>query len=437
MFKIFHLVYTGYEYKNCPKIIWSTLTTQVQGFDMEISELASWNLDVHHRYNFHQGVLQKGDGSVIFFKQQSRVASLLFGTGEPRSHICQNRDCDKKLLSPLSLTSGPEGSVYVGDADLIKQIKPDGTVRTIFKHLDKNGLRGTQRSATLNYHIHFSSFNGHLYISDPEKHQILRIKSLDNINNFQTNYEVVIGSGIRCLPRDSFNCGDGGSALEAHLSFPKGLSFGLDGTLYFADGSAIRSVNKKGIINTIIGDNNHHQRRQWKPIPCNGTLAVDQIKLRWPTEVAIHPIDGTLYFLDDQMLFALTSDKRLMVVVGTPSYCKDHKMNDKTVNHHLRRHHINDIGSIVTFAFGPNGELYVGSIDNDGVNAVSQVSRNGQLIHFMGINNSAKRFANINQRSFCDIEMCKDLNAFNCTCALPSIAASERASMLQPNTEVS
>ncbi|XP_015786366.1 teneurin-m-like isoform X2 [Tetranychus urticae] len=422
-------VYVGYQYESCSQVIWSTLTTSIRGFDMEISELASWNLDIHHRYNYHEGVLQKGDGSAIFFKQQTRVASTLIGTrGDSRPLVCKARDCEgqaktNKLLSPITLTSGPDGSVYVGDANLVRRIKPDGYVYTIFKHSDKGAnLRGSMSNnpTTYNYHIHLSSYDGHLYISDPERHQILRVHTVDRVDDPESNYDVFVGSGSRCLPRDTSNCGDGGSALEASLVFPKGMAFGLDGSLYFADGSVIRVVNWKGIISTIIGDNHYHRKRQWKPIPCGGSLPADEVKLRWPTEIAIHPIDGSLYFLDDQMVFRLTPDRRVLVVVGSPSYCDKPFPASSTAS--------TGDSVILTFSFSSTGDLFVASIGKDGSNTVNLINKNGDYVHFMGLDKSTRNFAfsglldltHSSGSTFCEIETCKDLAAHNCTCAIPA-----------------
>lgn len=48
-------VYVGYEYESCTKIIWEVQTTQVSGHDMSVSDIGGWNLDIHHKYNFHEG----------------------------------------------------------------------------------------------------------------------------------------------------------------------------------------------------------------------------------------------------------------------------------------------------------------------------------------------------------------------------------------------
>lgn len=50
------IVRVGYEYTDCRDILWDTQTTKLSGNDMSISEVGGWNLDIHHRYNFHEGI---------------------------------------------------------------------------------------------------------------------------------------------------------------------------------------------------------------------------------------------------------------------------------------------------------------------------------------------------------------------------------------------
>lgn len=82
-----------------------------------------------------------------------------------------------------------------------------------------------------------------LYISQPESHQIIRMKRVPlgkaaaalspyaleedlaiNPEELDSNWEVFIGNGERCLPGDSDHCGDGGKAENARLAYPKGKS---------------------------------------------------------------------------------------------------------------------------------------------------------------------------------------------------------------------
>ncbi|CAL1263020.1 unnamed protein product [Larinioides sclopetarius] len=380
-------VFVGYEYSTCQGIIWTSHSMTLKGYDMDTSELGGWNLDIHHRYNFHEGVLQKGDGTTIYFKQQPRVISTLMGTGHQRPLLCP--ECngmakEAKLLAPVALTSGPDGSVYVGDFNLIRRITPNGQVYTVFR------MRTTDMST--HYHITLSPTDGHLYISDPERHQILRINSLDKVEDPESNYDVVVGSGDRCLPRDRDNCGDGKPALEARLSYPKGMAVAVDNTLFFADGSNIRMVDSRGIIHTLIGD--HHHKRQWRPIPCSGTLKVEEAKLRWPTDLAINPLDNSLYFIDDHMVLKLTQDHRVMVIAGHPVYCRPQPSHLRT-----RITGGNLLWSLIGFTFSPTGTMYLAEVDAKNVHRVRMLTSDGELLHFAG------------REGLCDCEW------QNCTCS--------------------
>lgn len=72
------------------------------------------------------------------------------------------------------------------------------------------------------YHIAYSPLDGTLYISDPESHQILKVKNAMDFSNPDYNFEPAVGSGERCLPGDEAHCGDGAPARDAKLAYPKG-----------------------------------------------------------------------------------------------------------------------------------------------------------------------------------------------------------------------
>lgn len=67
-----------------------------------------------------------------------------------------------------------------------------------------------------------SPLDGTLYISDPESHQILKVRDVNDFSEPDRNWEPFIGSGERCLPGDEAHCGDGGLARDAKLAYPKG-----------------------------------------------------------------------------------------------------------------------------------------------------------------------------------------------------------------------
>lgn len=54
-----------------------------------------------------------------------------------------------------------------------------------------------------------------------------------------------------------------------------GVAVSADNVLYFADGTNIRMMDRDGIVTTVIG--NHMHKSHWKPIPCEGTLNVEEV----------------------------------------------------------------------------------------------------------------------------------------------------------------
>lgn len=76
------------------------------------------------------------------------------------------------------------------------------------------------------YYLSVSPADGYLYISDPEKHQIFVVLSLDStVREPLINLEAVVGNGERCIPGDETNCGDEAAAVNARLSHPKGMLY--------------------------------------------------------------------------------------------------------------------------------------------------------------------------------------------------------------------
>ncbi|XP_043066038.2 teneurin-a isoform X3 [Drosophila bipectinata] len=364
----------GYQHSTCQSPVWIAQTAKLQGYDVDISDIGGWGLDIHHHYNFHEGILQKGDGSTLHMKEYPRTVKVVMGTGLQRPLTCPDY-CngvakDAKLLTPIALATGPDGSLYVGDFNLVRRITPDGKVFTILQ------LSATQVS--YQYYLAVSPADGHLYISDPERHQILRLLRLEKVKDPSINSDPVVGSGQRCIPGDEGNCGDGGPALLARLSHPKGLAIAADRTMYIADGTNIRAVDPKGVIHTLIGHHGHHNH--WSPAPCSGTLMANQAQLQWPTGLALSPLDGSLHFIDDRLVLRLTSDMKIRVVAGTPLHCsnggQDGRVNKTGTD--------NVLGTVLAMAFSPFGDLYIADSDSRRINSIRVVDTAGNMRYFAG-----------------------------------------------------
>ncbi|XP_037027391.1 teneurin-a isoform X8 [Bradysia coprophila] len=363
----------GYQHSTCKVPVWETQTAKLQGFDVDISDVGGWGLDIHHHYNFHEGILQKGDGATFHMKEYPRTVKVVMGTGLQRPLNCPDH-CngiakDARLLTPIALASGADGSLYVGDFNLVRRITPEGKVFTVLQ------LSATQVS--YQYYLTVSPADGHLYVSDPEKHQILKVLAVDKIRDPSINSEPVVGSGQRCIPGDENNCGDGGLASQARLSHPKGIAIAADKTMYIADGTNIRAVDPKGIIHTLIGHHGHHNH--WSPAPCKGALLASQTQLQWPTGLSLSPLDGSLHFIDDRLVLKLTSDQKIKVVAGTPLHCNTNSgTSDKNKTSE------NVLGTVLAMAFGPAGHLYVADSDSRRVNSIRVVDTAGLMKSFAG-----------------------------------------------------
>ena len=120
----------------------------------------------------------------------------------------------------------------------------------------------------------------HIYIADPESH---RIRKVDSFTGVITTFA---GNGT-----SGFG-GDGGPAVNAQLSFPRGLAFDGDGNLLVADtqNNRVRKVEVlTGVITTVVGDGRF-------AFSGDGGLAISA-SLRAPHDVAVDGL-GNLIIAD-------------------------------------------------------------------------------------------------------------------------------------------
>ncbi|QQP39609.1 Uncharacterized protein FKW44_020548, partial [Caligus rogercresseyi] len=331
------VVKVGYSYSDCAQVIWNTQTTKISGQDLTVSDIGGWDLDIHHRYNPEEGILYRGDGSNVYLKERPR---LIFTRLSERTRL------GSKLTFSVSIVAGHDGSLFLGDFDYIRRIEPDGTASVLLK-LNSTGVEHR-------YHMAVHPRDGSLYLSDPESYQIIHIPLQDS-----AEWTSVIGSGVS-------NCGDHGPAREARLTYPKGLAISAEGNVYFADGSNIRMVDEKASY-------------PWKPLPCEGTISLEDVVLRWPTALAINPLDNTLHLIDDNMVMKVTSDGRLQIVAGRPLHCT--RPQEDILNNFASH---TTLVSPQSISFGPQGNMYVAESDSRRTNRISTVGTDGRINLFAG-----------------------------------------------------
>ena len=211
----------------------------------------------------------------------------------------------------MQIVSAPDGSLYIGDFNLVRKLSPDGRVSTIL-HLNAT-------TVAHRYYLAVNPQSGALYVSDPEGYRIMEVVDTENPTDILNNWKTLIGGKGQCMPDDEELCGDNRSAMYAQLIYPKGLAVSAEGVVYFADGTTIRKMDVHGVITTLISQ--HSQFSSAKAIPCDGTVNLKDINLKWPVDLAVNPLDNSVYFTDDNIVMKITENEHLKVVAGRPLHC--------------------------------------------------------------------------------------------------------------------
>ncbi|XP_060219839.1 teneurin-2 isoform X8 [Meriones unguiculatus] len=373
------VVSVGFEYETCPSLIlWEKRTALLQGFELDPSNLGGWSLDKHHILNVKSGILHKGTGENQFLTQQPAIITSIMGNGRRRSISCPS--CNglaegNKLLAPVALAVGIDGSLFVGDFNYIRRIFPSRNVTSIlelrnkeFKHSNSPGHK---------YYLAVDPVTGSLYVSDTNSRRIYRVKSLSGAKDLAGNSEVVAGTGEQCLPFDEARCGDGGKAIDATLMSPRGIAVDKNGLMYFVDATMIRKVDQNGIISTLLGSNDLTAVR---PLSCDSSMDVAQVRLEWPTDLAVNPMDNSLYVLENNVILRITENHQVSIIAGRPMHCQvpgiDYSLSKLAIHSALE--------SASAIAISHTGVLYITETDEKKINRLRQVTTNGEICLLAG-----------------------------------------------------
>ncbi|XP_067842362.1 teneurin-4 isoform X6 [Heptranchias perlo] len=361
-------VSVGYEYESCPDLIlWEKRTAILQGYEIDASNLGGWTLDKHHALNIQSGILHKGNGENNFISQQPPVIGSIMGNGRRRSISCPSCNglaAGNKLLAPVALTCGSDGSIYVGDFNYVRRIFPSGNVTNILE---------LSNSPAHKYYLSVDAVSGSLYLSDTNSRRVYKMKSLAGVKDITKNAVVVAGTGDQCLPFDEARCGDGGKGIEATLTSPRGITIDKFGLIYFVDGTMIRRIDQNGIISSVIGSNDLTSAR---PLSCDSVMDISQVRLEWPTDLAVNPMDNSLYVLDNNVVLQISENHQIRIVAGRPMHCQvpgiDHFLLSKVAVH-------STLESASAISISHNGILYIAETDEKKINRVRQVTTNGEI----------------------------------------------------------
>jgi hypothetical protein len=213
--------------------------------------LGGWTLDIHHAYDFNDGVLHLGDGTDLSRNDIGPVVTAV--TPE-----------DVAINYLGDFTVAPDGTIYFLDTfeKKIMRLEADGSLT----HIAGNGNQGyptgdggPATAAILGWHLNALTVgpDGAIYLATTyDNFNVGLIRRIDPDGTIST----IAGT---YFDQSSLPNLDGGPAVDARLNSPEDILFGPDGSLYIAETplyryaggnfSRIRKISPNGIITTIAG----------------------------------------------------------------------------------------------------------------------------------------------------------------------------------------
>jgi sugar lactone lactonase YvrE len=253
------------------------------------------------------GIALDGAGAIVIAdhyrirRLANGVFSTLAGTGVRGTGGDGGPATQAQFYGPSGIALAPDGSLYVSDANVIRKVYPDGTIRR-YAGTGGSGFSGDGGPATQATFSGPSSLAldgaGNLYVADTRNNRIRRIGP-DGI------IATVAGTGDRNGP-----LGDGGPALQASLYEPDHVGIDAAGSLYIADSGNVRLRKvANGTITTVAGNGQDTWSGDGGPATAAGLHVSD---FAWDAA-------GILYVLDShhQRIRRITPDGLISTVAGT------------------------------------------------------------------------------------------------------------------------
>jgi YD repeat-containing protein len=379
-------------------IFWEKRTVPLGGPSgpEETAGLGGWSLSLHHSYDPPTGVLYTGTGRKTEFRDKSKIVQTAAGTGTTRPMECP--ECLKSqeavlasLLAPVAIAVAADGSVFIGDFQLIRRFYPNGNISTVVDF----GL-GSMRPLHA-YYLAVSPVNGDLFISYGQTHRVYRISStlllpgqptVDIFHSDVAEATVFAGTGYQCHGWEE-SCGDGDLAVNARLSEPKGIGVGARGTVYFADGKVIRQVGIDGLITTFAGS---RFQRGCSPPGCSlefgRDVPLDQAYFGWPTDIAVKLDEESLYVIDRKRLVHVTREGLVRTVAGISPHVSPKLRTSTTKDDTDQFVPIPAIGadlkSLRGLVVANDGSVFFGETDGGRVNRIRILDQSGYLVTLTG-----------------------------------------------------
>lgn len=109
---------------------------------------------------------------------------------------------------------------------------------------------------------------------------------------------------------------------------------------------------------------------------------VFQVILEWPTDLAVSPMDNTLYVLDSNIVLRITDYGQVSIAAGRPPNCPQAGLERGPAAG--QRALFTLLESAVSIAVSYHGALYIAETDERKMSRIRKVSVDGELVHLAG-----------------------------------------------------
>lgn len=215
------------------------------------------------------------------------------------------------LINMEDTAVGPDGAVYIADTwhNRIRRIDDDGSITTVAGNGD-DGFSGDGGQATIARLDRPEAValgpDNSLYIGDLNNRRIRKVDLFTGIIN------TVAGCGT-----DYLTCVNEGPGPAAQRRiYPSDLDVAPDGTVYFTDFYNIRRLTADGMIVNVAGGSDVCPESNNN---CGDGGPATQALLTYPNVVVVAP-DGSIYVAEHQRVRRIGTDGIIRRVAGTGGY---------------------------------------------------------------------------------------------------------------------
>ena len=107
-----------------------------------------------------------------------------------------------------------------------------------------------------------------------------------------------------------------------------------------------------------------------------------QVILEWPTDLAVSPMDNSLYILDNNIVLRITENGQVSIAAGRPLHCPLAGMERGVAGG--QRAQLTPIESAVAIAISYHGAIYIAETDERKMSRIRKVSVDGEITHLAG-----------------------------------------------------